>query len=369
MFDGFFNRSKLAQANKTVLRFYTLHLASRFGVDSSTAKRRTLKRRLRSQRGVMTLHDKEKYKLKGNMRHEDFTYKQHGFVGHLAESDGGSDRAVIVIMGGEKSLLPGIKFAERFADYRITGLAVSLFGADGLPDSPNQIPLELFLPAVKYLRENKKISHISVYGQSMGSIFAVLVAQYIGGMENVILVSPTHVPFEGTLKDKKTMTDHSIATWQGMDIPFVRADFSVVKAARYQSHPAVKYRVTGMWAAFYDAYRNESNVQKAKLNVEKTGARVLLIAGQEDEAWPSEYSARMIKDQLNNCGYEKEVKVVLFPHGSHLTGLMPNGEREKGLYRMIPLIGLMYKTFGKYRKENLRYFADSEQEIIQWVRK
>ena len=31
---------------------------------------------------------------------------------------------------------------------------------------------------------------------------------------------------------------------------------------------------------------------------------------------------------------------------------MPNREREKKLYRMIPLVGLMYKTFGRYRKEN-----------------
>ena len=134
------------------------------------------------------------------MKYEDFNWKEHGFVGHLAEPDGGSDKAVLVIMGGEQSLLPGIKFAERFADYGITGLSVSLYGAEGLPDSPNQCPLEMFLPAVEYLKKEKKIEHISVYGQSMGSIFAVLVAQYIGGIENLIMVSPTHVPFESIEK-------------------------------------------------------------------------------------------------------------------------------------------------------------------------
>ena len=35
------------------------------------------------------------------MRREDFNMTQHGFVGHLAEPDVGSGRAVIVIMGGE----------------------------------------------------------------------------------------------------------------------------------------------------------------------------------------------------------------------------------------------------------------------------
>ncbi len=302
------------------------------------------------------------------MKYENYTYHKHGFVGHLAEPDTGSDRAVIVIMGGEQSLLPGIKFAERFADYGITGLAVSLFGAEGLPDAPNQIPLEMFLPAVRCLREQKGISHISVYGQSMGSIFAILAAQYTGGMENLILVSPAHVPFEGTLKDKKTMTGHSVATWHGEDIPFVRADFSNGKAGKYQKHPAASHKVTGMWAAYYHAYQDSAAVRKARLAVEKTGARVLLIAGQEDEAWPAELSVREIERQLKDSDYQKDVRIVLFPHGSHLSGLMPNREREKKLYRMIPLIGLMYKTFGKYRKENLGYFAESEKEIISWIK-
>lgn len=301
------------------------------------------------------------------MRHEDFNFKEHGFVGHLAEPDSGSDKAVIVVMGGEQSILPGIKFAERFADYGITGLSVSLFGAEGLPDSPDNIPVDMFIPAVKFLREKKKIEHISIYGQSMGSIFAVLAAQYIGGFENLIMVSPTHVPFEGTLKDKKTMTGRSVATWKGEDIPFVKADFSKIKAAKYYRHPEVACKVTGMWIAYHDAYKDESASLKARLNVEKTDARILLIAGDEDEAWPAEYSVRLIENDLMEKGYDKNVKVIVYTHGSHLNGLMPNREREKKLYRMIPLIGFMYKTFGKYKDLNISYFDNTEKEIIEWL--
>lgn len=301
------------------------------------------------------------------MRHKDFNMKEHGFVGHLAEPDVGSDRAVIVIMGGEQSILPGIKFAERFADYGITGLSVSLFGAEGLPDAPNQVPLDMFIPAVEYLREKKGIENISVYGQSMGSIFAVLVAQYIGGMENLIMVSPTHVPFEGTAKDKKTMTGRSVATFKNEDIPFVSADFSKINATKYYKHPGTEYKVMGMWIAYHDAYEDAEETEKAMLHVEKTGSRVLLIAGHEDEAWPAEYSVREIEKNLKKTGYEKDVKVIVYPHGSHLNGLMPNRDREKKLYWMIPIIGLMYKTFGKYRKDNLRYFEESEKEIIDWI--
>ena len=73
----------------------------------------------------------EQVKNRLRMKHEDFRMEEHGFVGHLAEPYKSSDRAVIIVMGGEQSLLPGIKFAERFADYGITGLSVSLFGAEG----------------------------------------------------------------------------------------------------------------------------------------------------------------------------------------------------------------------------------------------
>lgn len=300
------------------------------------------------------------------MKHEHFNWKEHGFVGHLAEPEGGSEKAVIVIMGGEQSLLPGIKFAERFADYGITGLAVSLFGAEGLPEGVDQIPLDMFIPAVDYLKRIKKIEHISVYGQSMGSIFAVLVAQYIGGIENLIMVSPTHVPFEGT-RDKKSMSGRSVATFQGKNIPFVPVDFSSIKASRYYKHPDADYRVMGMWIAYHNAYQNKADEKAAWLHLEKTNARILLIAGAEDEAWPAEYSVKALKKYLDEQSYEKEVKVILYPHGSHLNGLMPNRQREKRLYRMIPLIGLMYKTFGKYRKENMEYFEQTEQEIIHWI--
>ena len=64
---------------------------------------------------------------------------------------------------------------------------------------------------------------------------------------------------------------------------------------------------------------------------------------------------------------QKDVKVIVYPHGSHLNGLMPNRDREKKLNWMIPIIGLMNKTFGKYRKDNLRYFEESEKEIIDWI--
>lgn len=90
------------------------------------------------------------------------------------------------------------------------------------------------------------------------------------------------------------MSGHSVATWHGQDIPFVTADFTKVKASKYQKHPAAVHKVMGMWAAYYDAYQDKNREQKAMLPIERTNARILLIAGGADEAWPAEYSVHVL---------------------------------------------------------------------------
>ena len=69
-----------------------------------------------------------------------------------------------------------------------------------------------------------------------------------------------------------------------------------------------------------------------------------------DEAWPAEYSVNEIRTYLENKHYEKEVRAIVYPNVSHLTGMMSNRELEKKLYRMVPVIGFLYRSFGKYKK-------------------
>lgn len=300
------------------------------------------------------------------MKYTDFCVREHGFAGHMAEPDKETRKAVIVVMGGEKGLLPGIKIAERFADYGMLGLAVSLYGAEGLPREACRIPIDMFEPAVTYLREVKHMESISIYGMSMGTIFAVLAARYIQGIDNLILVSPSHVPFEG-MRDKKHMSGHSVATWRGRDIPCVSPDFTARKAGKYFYDAESGRKVTGMWIAYRDAYRDKERERQAAVRIEETKSRILMIAGTGDEAWPADYSVMLLKKHLDEIGYGKEYKAVLYPKASHLLGIMPDKERSKWLYRMIPLIGLMYKSLGTHRKECLAALEESEQEIIRWI--
>ena len=37
------------------------------------------------------------------------------------------------------------------------------------------------------------------------------------------------------------------------------------------------------------------------------------------------------------------------------------------LYRMLPLVGFIYKTFGKHKMECMNALEESEKEIVNWV--
>lgn len=190
------------------------------------------------------------------LKHKSFSMEKDGFVGHLAETDENSDTAVIVIMGGEKSVLPAIKVAERFAEYGIVGLAVSLYDAEGLPKSVDRIPLDMFKCAISYLKNELKIKKVSIYGMSMGSLFAAMTAINIGGVDSAIMVSPLYEIFEGS-DSKKHMTGHNMMTYNEKEFSVVKQDFEN----------------NAMRQAFNDAYKDKKLEENASISIEKIKVR------------------------------------------------------------------------------------------------
>jgi len=297
------------------------------------------------------------------MRYADYTVRRDGFCGHLAEPEERGDRAVIVVMGGEQSLLPGRKIAEAFAHHGIAGLAVSLFGAEGLPAGPDRVPLELFEPAAALL-DRLGYASKAIYGMSMGSVFALTAACRYRCFDKVVLVSPTHVPFEGSV-DKKRMSGHSVVTAGGRDMPFVPLELGRYKASRYYTDPETGRRVMGMWLSYRDAYRLPESMS-ACLRPEETGAELLLVCGDRDEAWPSSYSVEVLHERMAAAG--KQARKLVCPGAGHLLGVMPLREKNAWLYRAIPLIGLMYRSFRDDRSACLAALEMSQREILAFLR-
>ncbi len=67
------------------------------------------------------------------MKYENFNMKEHGFVRHLAEPDGGSDRAVIVIMGESKAFSRGLSLQSGLQIMALQDLLFRYLAQRGFP--------------------------------------------------------------------------------------------------------------------------------------------------------------------------------------------------------------------------------------------
>ena len=242
--------------------------------------------------------------------------KDYGFSGYLENES--SNHGVVIIMGGESVgfIKVGKIMAKEFARHGFCALSISLFGVVGLPNCPNQIPIEMAIKAVEYLK--KRCDKVSLFGMSMGSVVALACSLHIQ-VDNLVLMSPSHVSFEAVSKDKKTMLHHGFITWNDEDIPYVCADFS-------------KYK---MYDAYVKAYsdKEKEKIAMAALPISKVKARILLLAGNKDTSWPSSYSASMLYNALEKENQGYAYKKIIYPKYGHMLPLKKNVRNE--VYKWI----------------------------------
>lgn len=80
------------------------------------------------------------------MKKSKYTYLKDGFEGILYDTESEDDRLLIVIQGLKGLELPE-KYAGLFAEKGYSVLAMTYYGAPGLPDTMRAIPLEMFQTA------------------------------------------------------------------------------------------------------------------------------------------------------------------------------------------------------------------------------
>ena len=64
----------------------------------------------------------------------------------------------------------------------------------------------------------------------------------------------------------------------------------------------------------------------------------------------------------------KQARKLVCPGAGHLLGVMPLREKNAWLYRAIPLIGLMYRSFRDDRSACLAALETSQREILAFLR-
>lgn len=198
--------------------------------------------------------------------------------GVLAAPVGGSPVGVLVLAGSSGRV--ETDRCRLLAQAGMTALSFRWFGGPGQPPGICEIPLETFTAAVDLLVA-EGAERIGVMGGSKGAEAALLLAVRDPRIDAVVAVSPTSVVWAnvGPGADGVTSPRRSSWTWRGEPVPFVPYDEDWTPVG----DEAVAYRT------YYEQSRRTfpEAAGAAGIPIERSAAELLLIAGGDDQMWPS----------------------------------------------------------------------------------
>jgi dienelactone hydrolase len=234
-------------------------------------------------------------------------------VGALFVAPRTTARAIVVVLGGSEGGMDENR-AAIIASHGYDALALAYFGINGLPKDLANIPLEYVDRAIKLVHDRPGLNHLPIVleGDSKGAELALLAAARNPLIKGVVAFAPSSSVFEGF--STKEGTRRASWTISGAPLPF--ADNPIA--------PAVKAQIRGDRAAKRPvSFRNQymalaTPPQPAStIAVEKIAAPIMLVAGADDQLWPSDVFARRIVTARRENHMQFSDEVLVLPSAGH----------------------------------------------------
>lgn len=202
---------------------------------------------------------------------------------------------VIICFGGSEGS-PNFAMAARLAEEGYETLAVFMFGMPHQPKTLVDVPLEAFEDVLDYAKPLLSDGEpLTVLGASKGAEYALNLATKYKRIDKLILIAPAAYNFSGLDFEKLG----SSWTWQGKELPYIdvrQSDFGVF--FRDMLLPSV-INTPVAYKNIYDSAIDKDTKREDKLiPVETIQAKMLLIAGEDDQVWNSATMGDLIKKQL-----------------------------------------------------------------------
>ena len=220
--------------------------------------------------------------------------------------------AVILIGGGQW----GDYWAQKFAQKGFVGLSLPYVGQQDLPRLPEEINLEYFEKAIKWLRKQKEVdpAKIVVMGASRNAELALVVASTLHDMVGgVIAYAPSAVAWSNTVLPYNS--DEIKASWKykGADIPYIPMD--KMSGNNSNKISMLQYWETGL--------AKTDLAKKASIKVELIKGPILLFSGTDDKVWPAAKMADMIENRLKRNNFKYRLKNIKYENAGHLISTNP----------------------------------------------
>jgi BAAT / Acyl-CoA thioester hydrolase C terminal/Acyl-CoA thioester hydrolase/BAAT N-terminal region len=239
-----------------------------------------------------------------------------GIVATLYEPDHDTALPGVLIIGGSDAGegAPGV--AMLLASHGFAALSLSYFGAEGLPPTLENVPMEYFQKALNWMRSQSDIDprSIAIYSESRGTEAALFTAANDSGVSAVVARSPSFVFWSGVtaahLPGSAAWTSH------GKPLPYVvntlYPDF--ILTYLWDRATGLAVRQTPL---FLEDLAHTADPDKIAIPLEQIHGSVLLLAGADDQIWPSAMMTERMMARLRLHSHAYRDQSVTFADTGH----------------------------------------------------
>jgi pimeloyl-ACP methyl ester carboxylesterase len=239
---------------------------------------------------------------------------ENGLRATFFANDDAENRPTIVLIGGGDW---GDYWGQEFAKANYVGLSLPYYREEGLPELMEEIPLEYFENAIRWLKEQSEVNpdKVIVMGASRNAELALLVASYFPEtVHGVIAYSPSSVSWSNTVLPFNSDSIKPSWTFKNKPVSFI--PMAKLKGGESDTIETLTY-----WT---EALLDSKAVNKAAIQVENIGGPILLFSGLDDNVWPSAMMSDMIANRIKNSHFNLEVENIKYENAGHLISGNPN---------------------------------------------
>jgi dienelactone hydrolase len=150
---------------------------------------------------------------------------------------------------------------------------------------------------------------VSLWGVSKGAELALLAASHYEWVDRVVACVPSSFVWAGFGRAAAEGERYSSWTIQGQPLPFIPHD-------GFEDSVQGKLSLAGVHQRSLEGSSQE-RVEAARIPIEKTKAKLLLLGASKDQVWPSGRMVRQIEDELRRVDRGDQVKTFVFEGASH----------------------------------------------------
>lgn len=282
---------------------------------------------------------------------------KHGFqASYFAKDDLKNKTAIIIIGGGQW----GDYWAQEFANKKMVGLSIPYFGKENLPRLPEEIDLEYFENAIKWLGKQKEVDaeKIIVMGASRNAELALVIASTFPNIiSGVVAYAPSSVSWSNTVLPYSSNKLKPSWKYKGIDIPYIPME-------KITGNDSDEVNVIEYWK---NGLSKTDIIDKASIKVEKISGPILLFSGIDDMVWPSSEMADMIEKRLKDNNFKYPYKNIKYQNAGHL--ISSNPSQNSGLRTgKININGKNYNyQFGGTDDGDFKAKKDAKMKLMNFL--